>query len=1050
MSKFFSDAFFNGELTAKKSIVLVNPDAPSLKLTISNIATGRHRITGAYGSEYIEFGEGGNSLTLNANEIYYRSTNNVFSPNAKIISSGTGGLTFQTSNFYQQGDTRYGFQFYGDFTAAIASSPSVLGLVRFNPVIQTSVGVIDGSILHITPTINTTGGTTNWSAIYYNPTVTGIVGLDHYFINASTGKVKFGDLVGSGNRMVVADATGLLTTQGIPTGTITGTGTSGQVAFWNGTSSQTGDNGLFWDNTNKRLNIGNPVGFNGRINLPSDATLNWSGGAQQGIRGWSGRIGIVFGTTVQNVFYGGSLGINNGSSNPTANLDVNGTGRIRTGVSLADTSGNVQIGTLTDAGFRLDVNGTARIQSNLTVTATNATGDFATIDGSNIIRRRTAAQVLSDIGAQGALTLTTTGTSGVSTLIGNTLNIPNYSTDLTGYVPYSGATQNVNLGEFGLTAGFVGVDLTPIGTPSVPGTMFWSVDDETVDLVMDAAVTQKIGQETFYLVKNQTGAPIPKGTVVRADGTVGTSGRILIAPFLANGTVPSKFCIGVTAETIADGADGFVTAFGKIRQINTASFPNGTVLYASPTSAGGFTATAPQAPNNIVTVAIVINSSTSNGAIFVRPTFSSNINEDEGVKIISPVANEGLFYNGGYWVNKTVAAALGYTPIGGTGTAGQVTYWTGTNTQVGSANFTWDNTISKLTVNGDTHIAGVATFGNGLRFDFDQATRIFNGNRIGYQSNDNTMQHWFANQIGSALSGATSSLVTFQAANGGVTLTPGLAIASFLGDNNQEVLRVQSDGYVKAPFHMTVGTSTPNAQTRLTVMGSQTFSKSIVLDSTWNFQTSWAMRNGVFSTEFNLGGSTKSVNEGGPGSLQISTYNATTNTFRYPITFFANSNVSFGGNLGSVPADNGSTVQVNGSVQSSSLSGSGTRMVVASAGGVLGVQAIPTVSLQGAVDNDKNTSGSLAVGTTIVKSVSATTYSGVFFDYVVKNGTNVRVGSVVAITNGASIEFYETLSNDIGTTTGLTFTVTLGSGNMNLNAVAAGTGFTVIVSTRAI
>jgi predicted heme/steroid binding protein len=263
---------------------------------------------------------------------------------------------------------------------------------------------------------------------------------------------------------------------------------------------------------------------------------------------------------------------------------------------------------------------------------------------------------------QDSITLTTTGTSGPATLVGTTLNIPNYSTDLTGYVPYSGATQSVDLGELGLTAGFVGFDLTPTGTPSVPGTMFWSVDDETVDLVMDAAVTQKIGQETFYLVKNQTGAPIPKGTVVRADGTVGTSGRILIAPFLANGTFPSKFCIGVTSETIADGADGFVTAFGKIRQINTASFPNGTVLYASPTSAGGFTATAPQAPNNIVTVAIVINSSTNNGAIFVRPTFSSNINEDEGVKITSPVANEGLFYNGGYWVNKTIASALGYTP----------------------------------------------------------------------------------------------------------------------------------------------------------------------------------------------------------------------------------------------------------------------------------------------------------------------------------------------------------------------------------------------------
>jgi hypothetical protein len=53
---------------------------------------------------------------------------------------------------------------------------------------------------------------------------------------------------------------------------------------------------------------------------------------------------------------------------------------------------------------------------------------------------------------QNAITLTTTGTSGASTLVGSTLNIPNYSTDLSGYVPYTGATANVNLGTFDLTA----------------------------------------------------------------------------------------------------------------------------------------------------------------------------------------------------------------------------------------------------------------------------------------------------------------------------------------------------------------------------------------------------------------------------------------------------------------------------------------------------------------------------------------------------------------------------------------------------------------------
>lgn len=40
------------------------------------------------------------------------------------------------------------------------------------------------------------------------------------------------------------------------TNPITGIGANGQVAFFNGATTQTGDNGLFWDNTNKRLGIG--------------------------------------------------------------------------------------------------------------------------------------------------------------------------------------------------------------------------------------------------------------------------------------------------------------------------------------------------------------------------------------------------------------------------------------------------------------------------------------------------------------------------------------------------------------------------------------------------------------------------------------------------------------------------------------------------------------------------------------------------------------------------------------------------------------------------
>jgi hypothetical protein len=56
---------------------------------------------------------------------------------------------------------------------------------------------------------------------------------------------------------------------------------------------------------------------------------------------------------------------------------------------------------------------------------------------------------------QDSIKLTTTGSSGVSTLIGSTLNIPNYGSALTGYVPYIGATTNVDLDYNNLTGGFL-------------------------------------------------------------------------------------------------------------------------------------------------------------------------------------------------------------------------------------------------------------------------------------------------------------------------------------------------------------------------------------------------------------------------------------------------------------------------------------------------------------------------------------------------------------------------------------------------------------------
>jgi hypothetical protein len=194
-------------------------------------------------------------------------------------------------------------------------------------------------------------------------------------------------------------------TQGQLNARVSGTGASGQVSFWNGTSSQTGDNQLFWDNTNKRLGVGTnmpdstlhvrkTLGGNNVFTMTSNSqnanVIQFRNGdnTQQGFFLATGTP-FVYGTYLSNQvnLAGGSGGIGLRVSN-TSNINFYG-GNVDTdfGVNyfrLFGSTGNVLIqngGTFTDAGFRLDVNGTARVQGNLTTNLTAGSVPFIGASG---------------------------------------------------------------------------------------------------------------------------------------------------------------------------------------------------------------------------------------------------------------------------------------------------------------------------------------------------------------------------------------------------------------------------------------------------------------------------------------------------------------------------------------------------------------------------------------------------------------------------------------------------------------------------------------------
>lgn len=62
---------------------------------------------------------------------------------------------------------------------------------------------------------------------------------------------------GTGVKLLAIDANNkIVTTAESGTGTVTGTGAAGQVAYWTGTSAQAGSNNHFWDSANGRLGLG--------------------------------------------------------------------------------------------------------------------------------------------------------------------------------------------------------------------------------------------------------------------------------------------------------------------------------------------------------------------------------------------------------------------------------------------------------------------------------------------------------------------------------------------------------------------------------------------------------------------------------------------------------------------------------------------------------------------------------------------------------------------------------------------------------------------------
>jgi hypothetical protein len=236
------------------------------------------------------------------------------------------------------------------------------------------------------------------------------------------------------------------------------------------------------------------------------------------------------------------------------------------------------------------------------------------------------------------------------------------------------------------------------------GRLQWNSDDGTLEVGMPGgSVNLQIGQEMLVRVTNDTVNLIPNGTPVYVSSATGTNIKITPADADFVGGVGLR-TFAVTTEDIPGSQKGYVVTQGFVRDIDTTfAVAAGLPVYLE--VGGGFTTTAPIAPNITYLVGVVtIANSANGGEIYVIQTSIPNLNSLSDVDVDSISDTDKLVWNASNtrWENEPTPFGEIYTEdnvtetvISTIGTFTQVTIF---DTNGESNNTTPDHTSDDITI----------------------------------------------------------------------------------------------------------------------------------------------------------------------------------------------------------------------------------------------------------------------------------------------------------------------------------------------------------------
>ena len=92
----------------------------------------------------------------------------------------------------------------------------------------------------------------------------------------------------------------------------------------------------------------------------------------------------------------------------------------------------------------------------------------------------------------------------------------------------------------------------------------------------------------------------------------------------------------------------------------------------------------------------------------------------------------------------------------------------------------------------------------------------------------------------------------------------------------------------------------------------------------------------------------------------------------------------------------------------------------------------------------------LSSGDNVIYSIPTSAYTGAFFDYTVVSSTGARAGNVMSIWSGSTTQYTDVSTNDIGVTSGVTFSVTISGSSAVFSSSATTADWTLKTIVRSI